>query len=139
MISYGQLTEQVCQVLTLYQSSYGLRFGIFTEWQGKYIFFGSLPFRHILFAAWYFVTQQKGPILPANHAIHLFGSITDGIKSAYNGAHTGPYHVIYRDTRFFYNFQSTYMCHSFGSSAAENNAHFFSGPRLGRCVNGDTK
>ena len=94
MISYGQLTEQVASSV-LYQSSYGLRFGIFTEWKGKYIFSeASRSARFCLLR--HFVTQQKGPILPANHAIHLFGSITDGIKSAYNGSHTGPYHVIYR-------------------------------------------
>jgi hypothetical protein len=58
-----------------------------------------------------------------DHAIELMGSITDGIKPADDGPHTGSDNIIDRDTCFFNHFQSADVGHSLGTSTTQDHSN----------------
>ena len=124
VIAQGEFAEEVGNVLSLDESARHVLYGGLAERHGDDELLVHLTLHQVHVLARDLVAQQIAPILMAHHAVHLLGSVADGIEASDDGAHAGAHHIVDGDARLFDDLDGTDVCHTLGTSTAQHEAHF---------------
>ena len=122
MVAHCQIREQIGKILSFDNSSGHGSFRGLCKRKRNNVFCRAFAFGERHGTAFDTIAQKESPVLLAYHTVQLFRSITDGVKSTDYRSHTGAYYIIDRNACFLDDFQCFDMCHSFGTTATEDNA-----------------
>lgn len=135
VIAHRQFGEETGNVAPGDDASLERVLGLVLEGNGECILFRALFLDEQFFIAVHGVGEDEAPVLHPHEAVHLCRCIADGIQSADDGPHAGADHIVDGDSCLLDDLQRADMCHSLGSSSAQDNCHLLAG-RLG-CLCGE--